>query len=210
MKNWKKVKKQTQKQKQKNNFLFLFIGLGNPGREYHETRHNAGFMVIDNLAEIFSLKFRKPLFKNYFIATGDYHNKQVVLIKPMTFMNRSGLIFNYIPDKYFHNNTKMVVICDNMDLPTGTCRIKNNGSNSGHNGISSIINGFGSENYLRIYVGISRPVKGESVISHVLGEFDESENLDFKSGIDKAGNAAVSLLTTDVQGVMNEYNRRNT
>ena len=164
----KLLKRLKQKQKQRNNTLFLFIGLGNPGIEYHETRHNAGFMVIDKLNETLSLKLKQPLFKNYSIALGDYQNKQVLLLKPMTYMNRSGLIFNSIPGKYFRSNTKIVVFCDNMDLPLGECRLKNKGSNSGHNGISSFINGYGSEDFLRIYVGISRPVKGESVISHVL------------------------------------------
>lgn len=198
------------KQKQKNKPLFLFVGLGNPGSEYHETRHNAGFMVVDKLAENFSLKFKKPLFKNYLIAVGVHEHTKVILMKPLTFMNRSGLIFNYIPGKYFDSNTKMVVICDNMDLPVGECRLKNKGSNSGHNGISSIINGYGSEKFLRIYVGISRPDKGESIIFHVLGEFSDHDLSDFKTGIDRAGNAAVSLLNTGVQRVMNEYNRRNT
>ncbi len=199
-----------QKQKQRNNTLFLFIGLGNPGSKYHETRHNAGFMVIDKLAESLSLKFKKPFLKNYLTASGNFNEKQIVLIKPLTFMNRSGLIFNYFPGKYIFSNSKMVVICDNMDLSLGECRLKNGGSNSGHNGISSMISGFGSEDFLRIYVGISRPFQGESVISHVLGEIKDSEILDFKSGINRAVDASVSLLSNDVQRVMNEYNRRNT
>ena len=197
------------RQKQRNNTLFLFIGLGNPGSEYHETRHNAGFMVIDRLAETLSLKFKNPFFKNYLIAVGNYQDKRVVLIKPTTFMNRSGLIFNYIPGKYIFTDN-MIVICDNMDLPVATCRVKNRGSNSSHNGMSSIINSYGSEEFIRIYVGISKPVQGESVISHVLGKLEDSEISDFSKGIDRAGKAALSLLTTDVQRVMNEYNRKNT
>lgn len=194
----------------KNKSLFLFIGLGNPGDKYHETRHNAGFMVIDKIAESLSLKFKKPFFKNYLIASGNYQDSQIVLIKPMTFMNRSGLIFNHIPGKYIYNSKNMIIICDNMDLPAGECRLKNKGSNSGHNGMSSIINSFGSEDFLRVYVGISRPPSGESVISHVLGRVEKLEFPKFSQGIEKAGNAAISLLTNDFQRVMNEYNRRNT
>jgi len=197
-------------QNQKNNSLLLFIGLGNPGSEYHETRHNAGFMVVDNIAENLSLKFKKPFFKNYLIASGLYQSQKVVLIKPMTFMNRSGLIFNYIPKKYIQGDNKFVVICDNMDLPIGQCRIKNKGSGSGHNGMNSIISSYGSEDFLRIYVGISRPSSGESIVTHVLGKFEENELSEFYTGIRKASEAAVSLLTTDVQRVMNEYNRKNT
>ncbi len=197
-------------QKQKNNSLLLLIGLGNPGPDYHETRHNAGFMVIDNIVENLSLKFKKPFFKNYLLASGLYQDKKVVLIKPMTFMNRSGLIFNYIPKKYIQGNNKFVVICDNIDLPIGECRVKNKGSGSGHNGMNSVISTYGSEDFLRIYVGISRSTSGESVVSHVLGKFEENELSEFNKGIKKASDAAVSLLTTDVQRVMNEYNRKNT
>jgi len=197
-------------QKPKNSSLFLLIGLGNPGDEYHETRHNAGFMVIDKIAESLSLKFKKPFFKNFLIANGSYLDKQIILIKPLTFMNRSGLIFNSIPGNYIYNNDNIIVICDNMDLPLGECRIKNKGSNSGHNGMSSIINSFGTEDFLRIYVGISRPPSGESVVSHVLGKVEKIEFNDFYKGIERAGNAAISLLTNDFQRVMNEYNRRTT
>lgn len=187
----------------------LFIGLGNPGAEYHETRHNAGFMVIDTMANKLSLKFKKPFFKNYLIARGYYQDKEVVLIKPMTFMNRSGFVFNHIPNKYFSLDNSLVVICDNMDLAVGECRIKNKGSNSGHNGIKSIIEGFGSKEFVRVYVGIARPLSGEAVISHVLGKPENFEFANFKKGIERASNAAVSLLTINVARVMNEYNRRN-
>lgn len=197
-------------QKQKNNSLLLVIGLGNPGPEYHETRHNAGFMVIENIAETLSLKFKKFFFKNYLLASGFYQEKKVVLIKPLTYMNRSGLIFNSIPKKYIQSDNTMVVICDNMDLPIGECRVKNKGSGSGHNGMNSVISSYGSEDFLRIYVGISRPCSGESVVSHVLGKFEEHELSGFNTAIEKASDAVVSLLTTDVQRVMNEYNRKNT
>jgi peptidyl-tRNA hydrolase, PTH1 family len=188
----------------------LFIGLGNPGVDYHETRHNAGFMVVDKIASDLFLKFKKPFFKNYYIASGFYKNEEIILIKPLTYMNRSGLVLNSIPKKYFNTENPMIVICDNMDLSYGECRIKARGSNSGHNGMSSIIQNYGSEDFLRIYVGISRPVSGDSVISHVLGKIDDSEYPNFIEGIGRACDASVSLLTTSVQRVMNEYNRRNT
>jgi PTH1 family peptidyl-tRNA hydrolase len=186
----------------------LFIGLGNPGTEYHETRHNAGFMVLDTISKKISLKFKKPIFKNYLIARGFYQGKEIVLIKPMTYMNKSGSVFNYIPKKYL--NYPLVVICDNMDLAPGECRVKRKGCNSGHNGMNSIIASFGSQEFLRVYVGIARPLSGETVISHVLGKPGELDLSDFKKGIERAANAVVSLLTINVQRVMNEYNRRNT
>lgn len=167
-------------------------------------------MVIDKLAENLSLKFKKPVFKNYLIARGVYQDKEIVLIKPLTFMNRSGQVFNYLPKKYFNIDDPVVVICDNMDLAPGKCRVKNKGSNSGHNGMNSIISSFGSEEFVRIYVGIGRPLYGESVISHVLGKTGDLDLPDFTKGIERASSAAVSLLTINVQRVMNEYNRKNT
>jgi peptidyl-tRNA hydrolase, PTH1 family len=186
----------------------LFIGLGNPGTEYHGTRHNAGFMVIDKLAETFLLKFKKPFFKNYYLAKGFYNNKKVILIKPLTYMNRSGLILESIPDKYIQPEYPIVVICDNMDLATGECRIKTKGSGSSHNGISSIIQSYGSEDFTRIYVGISRPDKRESIISYVLGRPVEDDFIRFENGIKRACSAALSLLTNNIQRVMSEYNRK--
>ncbi len=187
----------------------LFIGLGNPGSEYHETRHNAGFMVLDKLAERLTLKFRKPLFKNYLIARGFHSGEPLVFIKPLTYMNNSGLVLNYLPSKYIPNDTSMVVICDNMDLSPGECRIKTKGSISGHNGLNSIIKYYGSDKFIRIYVGISRPDTGVSIVSHVLGKPEINEQAEFKAGIERASHAVEALFSSNVQRVMNEYNRRN-
>ncbi|MCD6396660.1 MAG: aminoacyl-tRNA hydrolase [Spirochaetaceae bacterium] len=187
----------------------LFIGLGNPGNEYHETRHNAGFMVLDKLAERLSFNFRKPFFKNYLIAKGFHFGKPLIFIKPLTYMNNSGLVLDYIPSKYFQNDGSMVVICDNMDLSTGECRIKTKGSITGHNGMSSIIENYGSEDFIRIYVGISRPESGTSIISHVLGKPERNEQEKLNSGVERASYAAEALINSNVQRVMNEYNRRN-
>ena len=207
MNSLKRVKK---KQKQaRNRPVLVFIGLGNPGVEYHETRHNAGFMVIDELARSFAINLRKPFFKNYFIARGSYLGEEIVLVKPLTFMNKSGLILAGITKKYIGPETSLVVVCDNMDLPYGECRVKIKGSDSGHNGMSSIIANNEDGDFIRIYIGISRPDDGGEIITHVLGRPDESEFLEFKKGIERGALAAVSLLTTTVARVMNEYNRKN-
>ena len=187
----------------------LFIGLGNPGYEYHETRHNAGFMVLDMLAERLTLKFRKPFFKNYLIAKGFHLGEPLIFIKPLTYMNNSGLVLDYVPSKYIQKDGSMVIICDNMDLSTGECRIKTKGSITGHNGLSSIIKYYGSDNFIRIYVGISRPEHGTSIISHVLNKPDIDEQEKFRTGTERASYAAEALFSTNVQRVMNEYNRRN-
>ncbi len=187
----------------------VFIGLGNPGSEYQETRHNAGFMVIDELAGRFSVKLKKPIFKDYFIARGHYQDEEIILIKPLTFMNRSGLVLPGITQKYMGSDSSLVVICDNMDLAYGECRVKTKGSDSGHNGIRSIIENYGSTDFIRIYIGISRPSVDGSVISHVLSKPGEIDFLEFKEGVERGASAAVSLLNTTTARVMNEYNRKN-
>ncbi len=187
----------------------LFIGLGNPGNEYSKTRHNAGFMVLDKLAERLIFKFRKPFFKKYLIAKGFYSGKPLIFVKPLTYMNNSGLVLEYLPLKCIQKDNPMAVICDNMDLSLGECRIKTKGSITGHNGMSSIIEHYGSENFIRIYVGVSRPEPGNSIVSHVLGNPKPDEQKEFNSGIERASYAAEALISSNVQRVMNEYNRRN-
>ncbi len=166
-------------------------------------------MVIDELASCFSVKLKKPLFKNYSIARGVYQDKEIILIKPLTFMNRSGLILPNIAKNYIGSDSSLVIICDNMDLAYGECRVKTKGSKSGHNGMNSIIENYGSSEFIRIYIGISHHSEDGGVISHVLGKPDERDLPKFKEGVERGASAAVSLITTTVARVMNEYNRKN-
>ncbi len=166
-------------------------------------------MVLDKLAERLTLKFKKPFFKNYLVAKGFHIGEPLIFIKPLTYMNNSGLVLDYLPSKYITKDNSMVVICDNMDLSLGECRIKTRGSISGHNGLSSIIKYYGSVDFIRIYVGISRPIPGTSIISHVLSKPDINEQAIFNTGIERASYAAEALFSSNVQRVMNEYNRRN-
>ncbi|MCK5197718.1 MAG: aminoacyl-tRNA hydrolase, partial [Spirochaetales bacterium] len=168
-----------------------------------------GFMVIDELAGRFSIKFKKPFFKDYFIGRGLYQDEEIILIKPLTFMNRSGLVLPGINKKYIGSDTTLVVICDNMDLAYGECRVKTKGSDSGHNGMSSIIENYESSDFIRIYIGISRPSADDSIISHVLGRPGEEDFPEFKKGVERGASAAVSLLSTTIARVMSEYNRKN-
>lgn len=166
-------------------------------------------MVIDELAGRFSIKLKKPFFKDYSIARGLYQGEEIILIKPLTFMNRSGLILPGITQKYINYDTSLVVICDNMDLANGECRVKTKGSDSGHNGMSSIIENYENSDFIRIYIGISRPSSDDSIISHVLGKPGERDLSEFKEGVERGASAAVALLSATTARVMNEYNRKN-
>ncbi len=165
----------------------VLIGLGNPGNNYRYTRHNAGFMVLDTLAERLSLKWKRPFLRNYTFTKGVYMEEQFLLVKPLTFMNHSGLIMDDLYRRGWIKNSEMAVICDNMDLPYGECRIKTRGSDSGHNGIKSVIQNIGNSD--------CKP--------------DGDEFIRFRNGIDRGVEASLALINNPVQSVMNEYNRKN-
>jgi len=209
LKKKRKQRKKPKKRKQRNKLDFIFIGLGNPGSDYAETRHNAGFLVLDGLANKFSIKLKKPFLKSYLCGRGEIDGKKFLLVKPLTYMNNSGLIMNDIERRYVTPSSALIVVCDNMDLRYGLCRIKKSGSPSGHNGIASIQQFYGRTDFYCIYVGVSRPPEGADVVSHVLGRPDGADFDRFMEGVEKGVSAAASLMNGDLQRVMNEYNRRN-
>lgn len=181
----------------------LVLGLGNLGAEYKETRHNCGFKVIELCAAFFHLKMRRRCFRLYQSAKVKQNNELIYLIKPLTYMNKSGDILHH----FKKIETKdIIVICDQMDLPLSSIRIKKGGGNAGHNGIRSIISNLnGEKDFIRIYVGIGRPQKGNCVVEHVLG-VEENKEL-FNQGIEKANNALIDLLNNDpIEKVMQKYN----
>jgi len=184
-----KMKKKVKKSK---DFLThqIFVGLGNPGTNYAKTRHNAGFWILDELAEHYSETFRKPFFKPYLKAS--INNS--LLIKPLTYMNNSGTILPGLIKKDI--DPLIIVITDNMDLEPGRVRLKTKmGTGGGHNGIKSIVNTFGSTPWV-ITLGIGRPKENESIIDYVLGEPSEPDWVAIHAGIQKV----VKGLTLIIQG----------
>lgn len=143
--------------------MLLVLGLGNPGSEYERTRHNVGFLAVASCAAFFQLRLRKRCFRLYRSAkVGD----RARLVQPLTYMNRSGQVLRYF------GNTPLVVVCDQMDLPAGRIRLRRGGSTAGHRGLASLIEYKGDGDFIRLYIGIGRPKRGETVIDHVLGEID--------------------------------------
>ena len=152
-------------------------GLGNPGSKYHRTRHNVGFDLIELLSEQLVLSLKKPLFRQYEYA-GDFSGTNSLhLIKPLTYMNRSGDIMPGLLRRKKISTESLLIITDNMDLPPGKVRMKASGSSAGHNGLKSIIHNVGSGNFFRLYIGVGRPEKGTSVVDHVLGEFSGQDRV---------------------------------
>ena len=187
--------------------LWIAIGLGNPGEEYIRTRHNAGFRVIDRLAERNGEKLKKAFLRPFLYTPGSRNEKNLILVKPLTYMNRSGNILPAVIGKWKAESRRVIIICDNMDLPPGEVRIKQKGSSAGHNGIKSVLEYLDSGDFYRIFVGVGRPSPGVSVVDHVLG-YDEHEEHKLAEGEEKAAEAVMAMVEHPLSRVMNEFNRK--
>jgi len=188
----------------------LVVGLGNPGSRYEGTRHNVGFAVVDHLgsgADPFSTRFH-GLFSTFRVAgSGD---GKVALLKPQTFMNRSGQSVRAAMDFYKVSIDDLLVIHDELDLPLGTVRLKQGGGEAGHNGLRSISQHVGGQGYARLRVGIGRPppdFRG-GVADFVLQAFPPEASGDLTSVIEQSARVVHSLATDPIQAVMNEVNRK--
>ena len=154
----------------------LIVGLGNPGKQYEQTRHNIGFIVIDKLAEKLNIQLHQAKFKGLF-GSGLVEGEKVLLLKPLTYMNLSGESIRAIMDFYQIDIEDLVVIYDDLDLPAGRIRLRQRGSAGGHNGIKSTISHLGTQEFNRIRVGINRPTNGMAITDYVLGRFSEEERI---------------------------------
>ena len=164
----------------------LIVGLGNPGSKYHETRHNVGFMVVDQMAKEAGLSFSQDKIFQADIATTFIDGQKVFLVKPTTFMNESGKAVQALLAYYGLSLDDLLVIYDDLDMAVGKIRFRTKGSAGGHNGIKSIIAQTASQDFNRIKIGIGRPAKGMTVIHHVLGHFQEEEKINSAKGLSSA------------------------
>lgn len=193
----------------------LFIGLGNPGREYAETRHNAGFLVLDRLARSLGLRFKKPFFAAWMeakdrieLAEGEWVD--LILVKPLTYMNASGAILSRLLKRHQLDLDSVHVVYDTLDLPAGRLRIRKKGSAGGQRGLASIIDALGDGNFPRIAVGIGRPEQKSEVVAHVLSVPTGEELRNFNTGLDQAAEALQELAQSPIDMVMNTYNVKQT
>lgn len=182
----------------------LIVGLGNPGKEYERTRHNAGFMVVDRVAEKCSLVFNKTKF-NSLIAEGKVQGKSVMLMKPQTYMNLSGTAVSEAVRFYKLDLKDLLIIHDDLDLPVGKIRIRESGSAGGQNGMKNIISLLGTQEIRRIRVGIDKN-KLIPTADYVLGKIPEDQIEDFNQALENAAKAAAASITSSFSNVMNRYN----
>jgi len=190
------------------NRLRLVVGLGNPGNKYEDTRHNAGFLVADKIAEDFNLSFNKTKFDTIF-GRGFIEDVDVVLAKPMAFMNRSGPPLQKLAHYFRIPGEDMLVIHDDIDLAFGRLKIKEKGGHGGHNGIRSIMDAFGGGDFERLRIGVGRSEAGENVTDHVLGRFSGDKAEKVARVIAVARDAVVTVLSEGTKFGMNAFNRKD-
>jgi PTH1 family peptidyl-tRNA hydrolase len=171
----------------------IIIGLGNPGMRYKNTRHNAGFMVIDRLARRHGVRIKKKRHLSRVCQTV-ISNTSVVLAKTQCFMNLSGRAVEALVQSYGAGAGDIIVVHDDIDLPRGKIKVKHKGGDAGHKGVKSIIAHMGTEEFTRVRVGIGRPPQGGDVVEYVLGKFRREEQSDMESAYILAIDAVESLL----------------
>ncbi|MGL5151975.1 MAG: aminoacyl-tRNA hydrolase [Clostridium sp.] len=183
--------------------MYLIVGLGNPGKEYDNTRHNIGFEVIDNISKEYNIELNRVKFKGV-CGEGFIANKKVILLKPNTYMNLSGESIREVVDFYKLTEEEVIVIYDDISLEVGTLRIREKGSAGGHNGIKSTIAHLGTQVFPRIKVGVGQP-KGD-LVKHVLGRFSKQENEILEESVEAVVKAVETMVRNDVKEAMNKFN----
>lgn len=181
------------------------VGLGNPGPAYAATRHNVGFMAVDQFAVQHGCQFRKQSFRAE-MAEGMVDGEKMVLLKPMTFMNLSGEAVRACMDFYKWSIDDMIVIYDDLDTPLGQIRLRYQGGHGGHNGIRSIIQHLGTQQFKRIRIGISRPPLGAEVVDYVLSAFPKAGRTDVTQSLDRVCDAVAYALHHTFDQTMAKFN----
>ena len=184
----------------------MIVGLGNIGTRYDETRHNTGFMVVDQLARDYHLGAFTHLKQEAVAVSGIINGEKVMLVKPTTFMNDSGRAVGPLVDYYDIDLDDLVIVNDDLDMPVGKVRLKTHGASGGHNGLKSIISVLGTKNFNRVKVGIDHPQHG-TVVSHVLGKSSKEERPKFDQAVEQAVHALEDWINgEDFAKLMNAYN----
>ena len=188
--------------------MFIIAGLGNPTKEYEGTRHNAGFDVIDRLSEKYNIAVDVKKHRA-FIGKGMIAGQKVILAKPQTYMNLSGESIRSLLDYYkVDEEHELLVIYDDISLGVGQLRIRAKGSAGGHNGIKNIIAHLGGQVFPRIKVGVGEKPPKYDLADYVLGHFSKAEKVLMDEGYDNAVRAVEMIVSGDIEGAMNEFNRK--
>ncbi len=183
----------------------LIVGLGNPGRKYEQTRHNVGYMAAAKLSALIAASPSKIQFEGE-VASGMNDGQKLVVLCPHTFMNASGKSVRNACDFYKMPTIDLLVICDDLNLPTGRLRIRPSGSAGGQKGLVDIIRHLGTDSFTRLRIGIDRPPAEWDVADYVLGKFRKDEQQGIESATTRAAYAAIDWATQGAKFAMNKYN----
>ena len=188
--------------------MFVIVGLGNPEKKYEGTRHNIGFAVIDALADKYNISIKDKKHKAL-CGTGVIEGIKVMLVKPLTYMNLSGDSVADVMNFYkLDPEEDMLVVYDDISLAPGNIRVRKKGSAGGHNGIKSIIARCGTQNFMRVKVGVGEKPEGWDLADHVLGHFSDEDSRLVREAVDDAIGAIVMMSRGDVDQAMNNYNAK--
>ena len=188
--------------------MYYIVGLGNPGLQYENTRHNVGFLTIDYLAKKYDIKVKKLKFKSLY-GQGEISGQKVMLIKPQTYMNSSGEAVRDLKNFYKFEDDKLIVILDDIDIDFGKIRIKKKGSAGTHNGMKSIIYQIQTDNFPRIKISVGQKPSYMDLASFVLSGFTKDEADIVREEIINAAEACQMIINDDIDKAMNKYNSLN-
>lgn len=189
--------------------MYIIVGLGNPGKEYDNTRHNIGFATIDRIAEKEDIDVGEKKHKAV-IGKGYIEGQKVILAKPQTFMNLSGESVRQLIDYYkVDEKNELIVISDDISLDVGQIRVRKKGSAGGHNGLKNIIAHLGHDTFVRIKMGVGEKPKGYDLADYVLGHFSKDERVIMDEASERAYNAIRMMITEDADAAMNAFNRKS-
>lgn len=187
--------------------MYVVVGLGNPGKDYTNTRHNIGFMAIDLLAERNSIELNKIKFKSVY-GEGFIGKEKVLLVKPQTYMNNSGIAVKEISQFYKLPVEKIIVIVDDIDIDFASVRIKAKGSAGSHNGLKSIIYHLQEDKFPRVKIGIGKKLEQQDLADFVLSKFTKQEMPEVEISVLNSVEAVETIIKNDINKAMNEYNSK--
>lgn len=187
--------------------MYLIVGLGNPGREYENTRHNAGFDALDALAEKLGTEVKEKKHRGL-CGKGMIGMEKVILLKPQTYMNLSGESVRAAADFYKIDNEHMIVLYDDIDLDVGKLRVRAKGSAGGHNGIKNIIAHMGTQEFPRVRIGVGAKPDRMDLADYVLGRFSQVERPVMEDAFEEAAEAAIAVVEDGIDAAMNRFNRK--
>lgn len=186
----------------------LIVGLGNPGEQYRTSRHNLGFLVLDQLAGQYGISLQKRAF-DAFLGKGRAGSVAIILAKPQTYMNLSGNAVQKLVEYFKIDVENLIIIHDDLDLPFQTLRLKKGGGDGGHKGLASIIQHLGSPDFLRVRIGIGKPIRKTMVESYVLAPFSEDETIVLPRLIEQTCEAVRETVLVGIESAMRNYHGKS-